>query len=212
MQLTEKRAALRVTSPICGKSEKLKNHLRKCLLVPSEIRAEALSPTDKDKENAPPSASNLAGPSNNQTRPSKKIQNGSSAVTFTSAAKRQRTFSEDLCKLFVPCGISWNALSNPEIMGKWIPDVALQDRRIISGRDSGRSQRRPDFPISTFFSFGVQVGAQCFILILFSFVVCCRCLYRSVLFLTHSESLMHLPPPFLSEFLLITSCHFTAKG
>jgi hypothetical protein len=108
-------------------------------LVPSEIRAEALSPTDKDKENAPPSASNLAYPSNNQTRPLKKSKMGhaTSAVIFTSTAKRQRTFFEDLCKLFVSCGISWNALSNPEMrqfMGKWIPDVTLQDQRIISGQ------------------------------------------------------------------------------
>jgi hypothetical protein len=92
-----------------------------------------------DKENAPPGASDEAGPNNSQTHPSKKLKTShtSSALTFTSTAERQRTFSEDLCKLLVSCGISWNALSNPEMklfIGKWIPDVALQDRRIISGR------------------------------------------------------------------------------
>src|SRR5882762_5268168 len=91
--VTEKPAALHVISPICGKSEKLRNHLRKCPLVPSKIRAKALSSTGKDKENSLPSASNLAGPSNSQTQPLKKSKTGhaSSAITFTSAAESQRT-------------------------------------------------------------------------------------------------------------------------
>jgi len=47
--VTEKPVALCIISPICRKSEKLRNHLQKCPLVPSKIWAEALSPTDKDK-------------------------------------------------------------------------------------------------------------------------------------------------------------------
>src|ERR1700732_790366 len=137
--VTDNPAALQAISPICGKSEKLRNHLRKCPLVPSEIRAEALPPTHGDKENAPPSTLNQAGPGNGQTRPSKKSKTSHTnpAVTFVSVAECQRTFSEDICKLLVSCGIPWNALSNPEMklfVGKWIPDVALQDRHIVSGR------------------------------------------------------------------------------
>ena len=91
-----------------------------------------------DKENAPPGALDEASPSDSQTHPSKKLKTGhtSSALTFTSTAERQRTFSEDLCKLLVSCGILWNALSNLGMklfIGKWIPGVALQDWRIISG-------------------------------------------------------------------------------
>jgi hypothetical protein len=91
-----------------------------------------------DKENAPPGALDEAGPSDSQTHPAKKLKAGhtSSALTFTSTVECQRTFSEDLCKLLVSCGISWNALSNPEMklfIGKWILGVALQDQHIISG-------------------------------------------------------------------------------
>lgn len=113
--ITENPAALRDLSPICGKSERLRNHLRKCPLVPPEIQAEVLPRTDMDKENAPPGASDEAGPNNSQTHPSKKLKMShiSSAFTFTSTAEHQRTFSEDLCKLLVSCSISWNALSNP---------------------------------------------------------------------------------------------------
>jgi hypothetical protein len=55
----------------------------------------------------------------------------------TSHTTDQLDFSHDLCKLLVSCGISWNAVSNPEMrlfMGKWIPGVAVQDRRILSGQ------------------------------------------------------------------------------
>jgi hypothetical protein len=49
----------------------------------------------------------------------------------------QLDFSQDMCKMLVSCGIPWNAVSNPEMqlfMGKWIPGVVVQDRRILSGR------------------------------------------------------------------------------
>ncbi|KIM74770.1 hypothetical protein PILCRDRAFT_92459 [Piloderma croceum F 1598] len=42
----------------------------------------------------------------------------SSAIIFTSTAKCQRTFSEDICKIFVSCGISWNALGLVYYIGK----------------------------------------------------------------------------------------------
>ncbi|KAJ7429946.1 ribonuclease H-like domain-containing protein [Mycena latifolia] len=51
-------------------------------------------------------------------------------------ADQQAEFGEDLCKLFVTCGWSWNAVNNPEFQlffGKYLPSAILPDRRVLSG-------------------------------------------------------------------------------
>jgi len=136
-------AALLTISPICGKVERLRHHLRKCSLVPPEVQNEVLPPKNDDKENDPPSGPipSQAGPSNSQTpHPVKKSRTSHAhsmpGPIHVSAAERQKEFSEDVCKVLVSCGIAWNALSNPQaklFAEKWIPGVVLQDRRIVSG-------------------------------------------------------------------------------
>ncbi|KAJ7775980.1 ribonuclease H-like domain-containing protein [Mycena maculata] len=49
---------------------------------------------------------------------------------------KQAEFGEDLCKLFVTCGWSWNAVANPEFklfFAKYLPAATLPDRHILSG-------------------------------------------------------------------------------
>lgn len=46
-------------------------------------------------------------------------------------------FSEDLCRLFVACGIAWNAADNTEMwifLEKWIPGVWVPRRCSLAGR------------------------------------------------------------------------------
>lgn len=52
------------------------------------------------------------------------------------SAAHQQEFCEDLCKVFVSCGIAWNVLSDAELqlfVNKWIPRAKLPDRRALSG-------------------------------------------------------------------------------
>ncbi|KAJ7438058.1 hypothetical protein FB451DRAFT_1060604 [Mycena latifolia] len=52
------------------------------------------------------------------------------------AADQQAEFGEDLCKLFVTCGWSWNTANNPEFQlffGKYLPSAILPDRCVLSG-------------------------------------------------------------------------------
>jgi hypothetical protein len=51
-------------------------------------------------------------------------------------AANQAEFGEDLCKLFVTCGWSWNDASNPEFklfFDKYLPFANIPDRRVLSG-------------------------------------------------------------------------------
>ncbi|KZP28056.1 hypothetical protein FIBSPDRAFT_692517, partial [Athelia psychrophila] len=46
-------------------------------------------------------------------------------------------FSGDLCKLFVACSFLWLAVGNPQMhlfTDKWMPGMAIPDRRVLSGR------------------------------------------------------------------------------
>ncbi|KAJ7252919.1 ribonuclease H-like domain-containing protein [Mycena rebaudengoi] len=51
-------------------------------------------------------------------------------------AANQAEFGEDLCKLFVTCGWSWNDANNPEFklfFDKYLPFANIPDRRVLSG-------------------------------------------------------------------------------
>ncbi|KAK7029256.1 hypothetical protein R3P38DRAFT_2703759, partial [Favolaschia claudopus] len=53
------------------------------------------------------------------------------------AAEQQEEFGQDLCRLFVACGWSWNAVENPQFkifFQKYLPTAILPSRRILSGR------------------------------------------------------------------------------
>ncbi|KAJ7495202.1 ribonuclease H-like domain-containing protein [Mycena latifolia] len=61
----------------------------------------------------------------------------SSQVPLAWSAEVQEEFGEDLCRLFVSCGWSWKAVSNPQFklfFNKYIPAAKLPDRRVLSGR------------------------------------------------------------------------------
>jgi hypothetical protein len=48
----------------------------------------------------------------------------------------QENFDDNILKLFVSCGFSWNSASNPHMrlfVEKWIPGVNLPDHRASSG-------------------------------------------------------------------------------
>ncbi|KAH9941965.1 hypothetical protein B0H21DRAFT_670029, partial [Amylocystis lapponica] len=52
------------------------------------------------------------------------------------ASGLQQEFSQDMCRLFVACGMSWNMADNPEIhlfTDKWIPGSTVPGRRVLSG-------------------------------------------------------------------------------
>ncbi|KAJ7809917.1 ribonuclease H-like domain-containing protein [Mycena leptocephala] len=52
------------------------------------------------------------------------------------STEQQAEFGGDLCRLFVTCGWSWNAVVNPEFklfFEKYLPTAELPDRRILSG-------------------------------------------------------------------------------
>ena len=54
----------------------------------------------------------------------------------TWSASHQEEFGEDMCKVFVSCGIPWNVASNPELhlfTEKWIAGARVPDRRVLSG-------------------------------------------------------------------------------
>jgi hypothetical protein len=87
-----------------------------------------------ERDGVSPAPSMTSVGSNVETQPVKRSKTN---LVGTSRTTDQLDFSQDLCKLLVSCGISWNAVGNPEMrlfMGKWIPGVAVQDRRILSGR------------------------------------------------------------------------------
>ncbi|KAJ7770863.1 hypothetical protein DFH07DRAFT_681221, partial [Mycena maculata] len=51
-------------------------------------------------------------------------------------AGKQAEFGQDLCKLFVTCGWSWNCVNNPEFklfFDKYLSAATFPDRRILSG-------------------------------------------------------------------------------
>ncbi|KAK6974145.1 hypothetical protein R3P38DRAFT_2472543, partial [Favolaschia claudopus] len=53
------------------------------------------------------------------------------------SAEQQEEFGPDLCRLFVACGWSWNAVDNPQFkifFQKYLPAAILPSRRILSGR------------------------------------------------------------------------------
>jgi hypothetical protein len=58
------------------------------------------------------------------------------AQSAPSWSTEQAEFGADLCKLFVTCGWSWNAVANPELklfFEKYLPAAELPDRRVLSG-------------------------------------------------------------------------------
>ena len=129
-----KSTALATVSPLCGKLKKLENHLRGCNLIPPDIRNK-LNALWADKENIDPmgAASGSAMTTAHNQSPLKKSKTSHSDVD----GSRQAEFDVDMCKLFVSGGISWNVASNPQtqlFFEKWIPDVKVPDRRIMSGR------------------------------------------------------------------------------
>ncbi|KAK7002098.1 hypothetical protein R3P38DRAFT_2362704, partial [Favolaschia claudopus] len=50
---------------------------------------------------------------------------------------QQEEFGQDLCRLFVACGWSWNAVENPQLkifFQKYLRSAVLPSRRVLSGR------------------------------------------------------------------------------
>src|ERR1700736_1420451 len=95
-----------------------------------------------DKENVPPAqgTSRSAVASSSMTRTQSITSDGpplKRARTSIDGA-HQAGFEEDLCKVFMACGIPWNVATNPQMksfVGKWIgSDIVVLDQRILSGR------------------------------------------------------------------------------
>ncbi|KAL6302503.1 ribonuclease H-like domain-containing protein [Sparassis latifolia] len=108
---------------------------------------------DQNKENHPPAPSalpfmflpGLDSPSIPSTpHPAKRMK--STRTSFKTLpsdssaqpwpAERQQNFAQDLCKLFISCGMAWNMADNAEMqlfMRKWVPGAKVPDRRSLSG-------------------------------------------------------------------------------
>jgi hypothetical protein len=139
-----------------GKVSKLKAHLKSCLNITNETRTQALAELPADKENVPPPRTlhglpytqSDPGPST-PARPLKRSRTGMSSFEDDSAPQwstsLQEDFNDDLLKLFVSCGFSWNSASDPQMglfVEKWIPGAKLPDRRALSGRILDREVER----------------------------------------------------------------------
>ncbi|KAJ7454143.1 ribonuclease H-like domain-containing protein [Mycena latifolia] len=87
-----------------------------------------------------PSVSSFASspsPSIPDSSPALKCRRTSSTQQSSGwTAANQAEFGEDLCKLFVTCGWSWNDANNPEFklfFEKYLPAAQIPDRRVLSG-------------------------------------------------------------------------------
>ncbi|GLB40084.1 putative protein of unknown function (DUF 659) [Lyophyllum shimeji] len=140
--------ALRRLEPICGKRKRLEAHVEKCKVLTPQERASALLRIGK--ENVPPPPPSTPGPSRFPLShcPPSTPATPSTPLTGGRPLKRARTsldellvqltqaeFDVDACKLFVACGITWNAANNAEMQKftkKWCH--SMSDRRVLSGR------------------------------------------------------------------------------
>jgi hypothetical protein len=108
--------------------------------IPAAIHTQAMQMIDNNKENVPiltpvSSTTNLNNTSG--CLPLKRLKTSHGKFDATPSPVHQQEFSEDLCKLFVACGFSWNGVSNLEMkrfVHKWVPGVTLQDCRILLGQ------------------------------------------------------------------------------
>lgn len=136
-QLTLCSAALQMVSPICGKVDKLASHLKKCRHIPDRDQPELMALLGANKENTAPIIS-TATSSNSSPLKRAKTHDGISASSVSRKnADQQAEFSGDLCKLFVACSFLWLAVGNPQMhlfTDKWMPGMAIPDRRVLSGR------------------------------------------------------------------------------
>ncbi|KII89273.1 hypothetical protein PLICRDRAFT_175485 [Plicaturopsis crispa FD-325 SS-3] len=96
-------------------------------------RAHAGSASSSSFEHLALTASTPDSPS-----PLKKAKSGSFNSTPTKWSPNHQTeFDQDLCNVFVACGIPWNAAANPQLKlftQKWIPGAKVPDRRALSGK------------------------------------------------------------------------------
>jgi hypothetical protein len=107
--------------------------MRICTLIPELICWQALLMLERDGISPAASMTSVTSSANLEGQPSKRSKTNSRSINNP----RPIEFSQDMCKFLVSCGIPWNAVSNPEMrlfMGKWIPGVVVQDRRILSGQ------------------------------------------------------------------------------
>lgn len=137
-------------------------HLKRCEYVPTETLTRIARELQEQKENQPPATphtSNLSlnwtpfNPTQSFSSPQSSIAGPSTFVHASRPLKRKRTvesdfddawterkhaeFSEDMCRLFIACGIAWNSADNPEMrlfLEKWIPGVRVPGRRVLAGR------------------------------------------------------------------------------
>ena len=144
--------ALTIVLPIPGKISKMKAHLNNCQNISNETRIQAIAELPANKENVTPLPSTMhylpdtqldPGPSNSAApaRPLKRSRTSISSFGDDSgpqwSTSLQENFDDDILKLFVSCGFSWNSASNPQMrlfVEKWIPGANLPDRRALSGR------------------------------------------------------------------------------
>jgi hypothetical protein len=154
-----KRTALTAIAPMLGKVSKMRAHLKSCQNISNETRIQAISELPANKENVPslplapmdqlPHIQTNDGPSNSAT-PTRLLKRSRTSLSSFGgdsewSTSLQEDFSDDLLKLFVSCGFSWNSASNPQMglfVEKWIPGAKLPDRRALSGRILDREVAR----------------------------------------------------------------------
>ncbi|KAI0040417.1 hypothetical protein FA95DRAFT_1459517, partial [Auriscalpium vulgare] len=64
----------------------------------------------------------------------------------------QTRFGDDLCKVFISCGMAWNAANDAELrlfMAKWVPGAQVPDRQVLSGVTLNRAVERVEVKIKT---------------------------------------------------------------
>ncbi|KAJ7874609.1 ribonuclease H-like domain-containing protein, partial [Mycena leptocephala] len=120
--------------PIAGKIETMRAHS-----PPSPLPGFEHLPSFSEEHSFSPFSTRdpSPAPSMHESTPASKRRRLSYAQSAPSwSTEQQAEFGADLCKLFVTCGWSWNAVANPELklfFEKYLPAAELPDRRVLSG-------------------------------------------------------------------------------
>ena len=125
------------TTPICGKTETLKRHIRDCEHVSQSAKTKLeLENFDKDRDDDDVILPEIQ-PAGTQSSGSASKQS-TFTVTKSKPFKKsqQNEFDADLCKVFVACNWAWLHADNPVFrwfFDKYLPSAHIPDRKTLSG-------------------------------------------------------------------------------
>lgn len=131
-------------TPICGKAQKLGNHLLECKWVSRNVK-KSVQDEREDKQDGTQERASTSAHSEERPRKRPKQQQFTLTTSLNWTVAMREEFGADLCRVFVSNNWAWAGAQDPELnkfIDKWVPGAEIPDRRVLSGRILDQEARR----------------------------------------------------------------------